>query len=136
MTTPIITYAATLALFTAIDLVWLLGPGRSFYTSELGSLLRSQPNLTAAIAFYLLYAGGLTFFATLPGIKSAMPLHALGLGALLGLVAYGCYDLTNLSVINGFSLRIALIDMAWGTVLSGVVSWLVCQWVLHLGLQA
>jgi uncharacterized membrane protein len=40
--------------------------------------------------------------------------QALAMGALLGLLAYGTYDLTNLAVMKGFTLKIALIDMAWG----------------------
>ena len=43
-------------------------------------------------------------------------------GAILGLIAYGTYDLTNLAVMKGFTTRIAIIDMIWGTVLTGAVS--------------
>ena len=62
------------------------------------------------------------FFAVMPGVKNGSASHALFLGAALGLVAYGTYDLTNLAVINGFNTRIALIDMAWGTALSGAAA--------------
>ena len=134
MTTTLATYAITLILFMGIDIVWLLGPGRPLYMAEIGSLLRNQPNLGAALAFYLLYTGGLTFFAVMPGIKATMPLQALGLGALFGLMAYATYDLTNLAVINGFTSRIAIVDMAWGCVLSAAVSWLACRVILGLNL--
>jgi uncharacterized membrane protein len=127
MTMSLIAYALTLIVFVGIDMVWLMGPGRPFYVAEIGQMLRPQPNIAAAVAFYLLYSVGLTFFAVMPGIKSGVSSQALGLGALLGLVAYATYDLTNLAVVNGFTLRIALIDMAWGCVLSGVVAWLACK---------
>ena len=52
-------------------------------------------------------------------------MHALMLGAALGLVAYGTYDLTNLSVVEGFNWRIAMIDLAWGTALSGATAGIV-----------
>ncbi len=133
MTTILIAYAITLVLFLGIDMVWLMGPGRAFYVAEIGGLLRSQPNLWAAVAFYIVYCIGLTFFAVLPGLKTAVPLHALGLGALFGLVAYATYDLTNLAVLNGFTARIALIDMAWGCFLSGAVSWLTLRMTQFLG---
>ena len=42
--------------------------------------------------------------------------------AILGLIAYGTYDLTNLAVMKGFTTKIAIIDMIWGTVLTGAVS--------------
>jgi len=134
MITFLAAYAITLILFMGIDLVWLMGPGRPIYMAEIGSLLRSQPNLGAALAFYVLYAGGLTYFAVTPGLKAAIPLQALGLGALFGLMAYATYDLTNLAVVNGFSTRIAVIDMAWGSVLSGAVAWLACRVILGLNL--
>lgn len=122
MTKLIFAYGATLATFVAIDLVWLMWLARPTYVAEMGSLLKKEPHLAAAAAFYLLYAAGLVFFAVSPGIKAGSVMHAMFLGAALGLVAYGTYDLTNLSVVEGFNLRIALIDLAWGTVLSGATA--------------
>ncbi|MFO1034292.1 MAG: DUF2177 family protein [Hyphomicrobiales bacterium] len=115
-------YVCTLLLFVGIDLVWLMGPGRPLYVAEIGSLLRSQPLMGPAFAFYALYAAGLTYFAVWPGVSNGSAVQALGTGALFGLMAYATYDLTNLAVVNGFTTRIALIDMAWGSVLSGLVA--------------
>ena len=122
MTKIIVTYFATLITFLAIDMVWLGWLARATYAAEMGELLRKQPNIGAAVAFYLLYAAGLMFFAIMPGLKSGSTMQAMILGGALGLIAYGTYDLTNLAVVNGFSLRIALIDLAWGTVISGVTA--------------
>jgi uncharacterized membrane protein len=44
------------------------------------------------------------------------------MGALLGLVAYGTYDITNLSTLRGWSLTVTAIDIAWGAVLTAVAS--------------
>jgi uncharacterized membrane protein len=125
MTKYIFAYIATLSSFVAIDLVWLMWIARPIYVEEMGNLLRKEPQLAVAVAFYFLYAAGLMFFAIAPGLKSGSATYALFLGAALGLVAYGTYDLTNLSVVEGFNLRIALIDLIWGTVLSGVTAALV-----------
>ena len=124
MITSLIAYTLSLFVLLVLDLFWLLGPGRPLYISEIGGLLRSQPQLGASAAFYLLYAAGLTYFGVMPGLKSSSAVLALGQGALFGLMAYATYDLTNLAVLNGFTLRIALIDLAWGTVLSGVTAWI------------
>jgi uncharacterized membrane protein len=70
----------------------------------------------------LLYAAGLIFFAINPGIKAGSVFQAMLLGGALGLIAYGTYDLTNLSVLNNYSVKIALIDLVWGTVLSGATA--------------
>ncbi len=125
MTKYIFAYIATLTSFVAIDLVWLMWLARSTYVAEMGNLLRKEPQLVAAVAFYLLYAAGLMFFAVSPGLKAGSVMHAMFLGAALGLVAYGTYDLTSLSVVEGFNLRIALIDLVWGTILSGATAALV-----------
>ncbi len=125
MTKIIVTYLVTLISFVAIDLVWLMWLARPTYVAEMGNLLRKEPQLFAAVAFYLLYAAGLMFFAVLPGLKAGSVMYAMFVGAALGMVAYGTYDLTNLSVVEGFNLRIALIDLVWGTVLSGATAALV-----------
>ncbi|MDP8997113.1 MAG: DUF2177 family protein [Pseudomonadota bacterium] len=127
MLIPLIAYALSLVVLLVLDLFWLLGPGRPFYVAEIGGLLRSQPQLGASIAFYLLYAAGLTYFGVMPSLKTSSAGLAMGQGALFGLMAYATYDLTNLAVLNGFTLRIALIDMAWGSVLSGVTAWIVTK---------
>ncbi|MGL5446449.1 MAG: DUF2177 family protein [Rhabdaerophilum sp.] len=108
--------------FLVIDMIWLLYIARGVYMSEIGAILKPQPNLWAAAAFYLLYLVGLTLFVLLPAAESGSVMRAALLGAAFGLVAYGTYDLTNLAVLQGFTTRIALIDMAWGTFLTASVS--------------
>jgi uncharacterized membrane protein len=109
-------------LFLAIDLVWLMWIGRGFYTAEIGALLRQPPNLSAAGLFYVLYITGLMVMVIWPAFQGQSALQALLYGAILGLIAYGTYDLTNLAVMKGFTAKIAVIDMIWGTVLTGVVA--------------
>jgi uncharacterized membrane protein len=118
MTQILLAYVVTLVAFLGIDYVWLAWIAKQTYASEMGGLLREQPNFVAAAAFYLLYCAGLVLFAVNPGLKGASVLLALGLGAALGLVAYGTYNLTALAVLNGFSMRLAIIDMAWGAFVS------------------
>ena len=134
MSASLFSYVITLVLFVAIDFVWLTGPGRPLYVAEIGNLLRAQPNLVAAGAFYLLYSVGLTYFGVMPGLSSAAPPVALFHGALFGLMAYATYDLTCLAVLNGFTTKIALIDIAWGSLLSGTVAWAVCYILLASGM--
>ena len=43
-------------------------------------------------------------------------------GAVLGFVAYATYDLTNLAVIRNWPLALSFIDIAWGTLVSGVAA--------------
>ncbi len=130
----LVSYIIIVVLFVAIDMVWLMGVARSTYVAEIGTLLKKQPNLTAALIFYLGYALGVWFFAVSPGLNSGSWLIAAGLGAAIGAMAYGTYDFTNLSVMEGFGWRIAIIDMVWGTVLSGVTAGLATRLVMMFGL--
>ena len=133
MTKILFAYFVTLVVFVAIDMVWLMWLARPIYLSEIGNLIRKQPNLVAALVFYLVFAGGLVFFAVMPGLKSGSLMQGLALGAVLGFVAYGTYDLTNLSTMNGFGFKIAMIDLVWGTCLSAITSVIACALVARLG---
>jgi uncharacterized membrane protein len=110
------------AIFLVLDLVWLTKLGRGFYLAEIGALLLPRPKFAAAAAFYLLYVTGLVVMVIKPAYLSGSVGQAAMQGALLGLVAYGTYDLTNLAVMKGFTLKIALIDLFWGTFLTAVTA--------------
>jgi uncharacterized membrane protein len=122
MTHWIVLWLAAAVLFLAIDMVWLLWLGRSIYVSEIGGILRQPPNMAAAGAFYVLYITGLMIMVIWPAFKAQSVAQGLAYGALLGLIAYGTYDLTNLAVMKGFTTKIAIIDMIWGTILTGSVA--------------
>lgn len=118
----IVAYATTLVVFVVVDFIWLGFVAKGFYRTELGDLLLPRPNLVAAVLFYLLFAAGLFLFVVQPAVASGSLLRAALLGAAFGLVAYGTYDLTNLATLKGFSPRLAAVDMAWGTVLTGIAA--------------
>ena len=40
----------------------------------------------------------------------------------MGLVIYGVYDLTNYAVLRGWTLKVTLLDIGWGTFACGVLS--------------
>lgn len=122
LTQWLILWIAAAVLFLVIDMVWLLWLGRGFYVTEIGDLLRQPPNMGAAGAFYILYVTGLMVMVVWPAVQGGSISQAVLYGAFLGLIAYGTYDLTNLAVMKGFTTKIAIIDMAWGTVLTGIVS--------------
>ena len=113
-------YLAILFAMAAIDLVWLGVVARKFYRDQLGSLLRDKPRLLPAAAFYLLYPIGILMFASLPGSEARSVLHAGVLGTAFGFFAYATYDLTNLAVLRGWPVLLAFVDMAWGSVLTGL----------------
>ena len=70
--------------------------------------------------FYPLYVGGILFFCVLPAQSEGAWTRALGRGALLGLIAYATYGLSNLATLRGWSLSVTLVDIVWGMVASRV----------------
>jgi uncharacterized membrane protein len=115
-------YALTFAAFFAIDMIWLGLVAKGFYRKHLGYLMAPDVNWPAAIIFYLLFIAGILVFVVVPGLKSGSIGMTVLRGALFGLITYATYDLTNLATIKNWPLTVTLVDLAWGTILSVVVS--------------
>jgi len=115
-------YVLTFVAFMAIDMIWLGTMTSRFYRPQLGDMLRPSPNWIVAVCFYLAYVVGVLVLAVLPGHDSGELWRATLYGALLGFVAYGTYDLTNLSALKGFPAVVAVVDLAWGTVLTAATA--------------
>ena len=100
---------------------------KGFYSQELGELARRQesilaPRWGAAMLVYLLIPGGIVLFVRPLLGENCTAWQAFGSGALFGLILYGVYDLTNLAVLEKWTLRMTLADIAWGCVLCGTIS--------------
>lgn len=119
MVAHLVAYAATAIVFFAIDFVWLSTVSAGFYRPRLGALLLDQPNLIIAGLFYLFYVAGIVYFAVAPALAGGGWSKALIAGLVLGFVAYGTYDLTNLSTLRDWPWSVTLVDLAWGTALTG-----------------
>ena len=120
MQTALIAYISAALVFFGLDFVWLSRVAIGFYRSQIGETLRDRPNMLAAGLFYLFYIAGIVYFAVLPGLqKDSLAVACLN-GALLGLIAYGTYDMTNLATLKNWSLTVSIVDMLWGTVLTAL----------------
>ena len=115
-------YGVAVVTFLIIDMIWLGLVARSFYQAQMGHLMRANVNWAAAGVFYLVFVAGIVILAVRPAIENQSLTQALVLGAVLGLVTYAAYDLTNLATLEGFPLTVALVDLVWGTVLCSTVS--------------
>lgn len=116
-------YGATAIVMLALDLLWLGVIATSFYRDGIGHLIADPPNLVAGGVFYLLYPAGVMLFAVAPAVWSGAPglvpwSRAVLAGALFGFFAYATYDLSNLATLRDWPLRLALVDIAWGTALT------------------
>ena len=120
-------YAATLGVFLALDAVWLSTMAQRLYQPAIGHLMREGFAWEPALAFYLLYVLGLVVFAVLPGCASARARVAAWRGALFGLIAYATYDLTNQATLRDWPWAVTVIDLCWGTLVSGVAAGVACR---------
>ena len=114
--------AITAALvFGALDAVWLSWAGPNFYRPRLGDILADSFRMMPALVFYAAYIAAIVWFAVRPGLSLGIGAAALN-GALLGAICYATYDLTNYATLKKWPLSVALIDMGWGTVLTGAAA--------------
>ncbi|MEX0916555.1 MAG: DUF2177 family protein, partial [Candidatus Spechtbacterales bacterium] len=63
----------------------------------------------------------IAFFVVLPGVQGNFSFGKIFLfGALLGIVAYGTYDLTNQATLKNWPAIVSVVDIVWGAVLTGI----------------
>jgi uncharacterized membrane protein len=117
-----VAYLSTAIVFFGVDFVWLSTMTSRFYRSRMGDMLLDQPNFAAAGLFYLVYVAGVVYLAVIPAVNAGNFATALVGGAVLGLIAYGTYDMTNLATLKNWSLSLSIVDMAWGTFLTSLAA--------------
>ena len=115
-------YLASAIVFLLMDMVWLGVVSKDLYREQMGTLLAQPFNIAAAVAFYALFVAGVVIFAVQPAVTDGSIARALMLGALFGFFTYMTYDLTALAVIKDFPAKLALIDIAWGSVVTAIAA--------------
>lgn len=127
---------ATAISFLSLDAIWLSLAASRLYRPKLGTLLLDRFELAPAALFYLIYIAGILVFAVAPALGTGRWASAAMRGALLGLVAYATYDLTNQATLRGWSIAITIADLCWGTFVTGTaatVGFMVARWTLARG---
>ncbi len=120
MRPAIVAFISSLVVMGVLDGTWIsLALGR-IYKPGIGHLMADKIVAPAALAFYLLYAAGITYVVTLPALAAGSFGDAVSRGAVLGLIAYGTYDLTSLAIMQGWPAYVTIADMIWGTILTAV----------------
>ncbi|MGJ7562366.1 DUF2177 family protein [Variovorax sp. GB1R11] len=121
-TKHLVAWAVTFVVLLVIDMIWLGVVAKGMYQEAMGDLMSPKPRLAFAAVFYLIYPIGLLIFAIVPGLAAQGVMRAALMGGLFGLFCYATYDLTNLAVIRNWPLALSFIDIAWGTLVSGVAA--------------
>lgn len=110
-------------IFLVADAVMLPTVVKPLFERHLGDAILGRPRILPAVLFYLLYIAGIIWFAGWPALRDGVPSMALVNGAILGLVAYGTYELVSWTVMRDWHPSMVAVDMAWGTVLTAVAAW-------------
>jgi len=103
-----------------MDTVWL-----TFQYSYNASIIKNvqksvmKMRYIPALLVYLIMPIAVTYLAIVP---SKTIQESVQKGALVGLAMYGVYDLTNLATLDGWTNRMAIQDIAWGTFLCSVTA--------------
>jgi len=113
---------ATAVVFLGLDAIWLktfIGP---FFRKRIGHMMREDPMLGVAGGFYLVYALGIVYFAVVPALDAGVVTPALYNGAFLGLLGYGTYEATSMSIMKDWKWSMLVADIAWGMFVSAVAA--------------
>jgi uncharacterized membrane protein len=123
LTKYIVAYIATGIGFALIDSIWLRSMYTRLYQPEIGEMMmKGGFRIGPAVVFYLLYILGMMIFAVGPALQSGKWQTALVWGALLGFFCYMTYDLTNHATLKVWSTKVTVLDIIWGTFLTGSAS--------------
>lgn len=128
----IVAYLATLLPLAVLDAIWLLVVAKGFYAQHMSFLFSKTINFVPVLFFYPLYALAVLLLAVLPAVSAGSWTQALWRGALLGLAAYGAYDLTNHATIANWPKVMTFIDMGWGVFVSTAASVIAYQIIVAL----
>jgi uncharacterized membrane protein len=115
----VVGWLSVAVLMLVLDLTWLGVAAREIYAQALGELLRPQAHLGAALLFYAMYVSFVVGFAVLDA--STLRQAAIR-GAGMGFFAYATYELTNWAVITNWPPELIVVDVLWGTFLTGLIA--------------
>ena len=113
----ILTFVSSILTFLGLDAVWIKFVAQPELTKIASGYLAPQPNLAAAIIFYLIYIIGVLFVS----LKfSNNPKAAAVNGLMLGVLAYSTYELTNMATLANWSWKMVILDTTWGGILTAI----------------
>lgn len=115
----LVAYLITAVVFLIIDYIWLGVVMKDYFQEQLSHLMREEVQLGIAALFYLFYAAGIVMLAIVPALEAQSWVKAVFLGATLGFLTYGTYDVTNAATLKDWPMMMSIIDVAWGTALTG-----------------
>jgi uncharacterized membrane protein len=115
------------AVALVVDLLWITKISSGMYLEGMGPIARLNsegrmaPVLWSAVIVYLIIPLAVTVFIC-NDLATTSWAVVIAKGAFLGFCMYGVYDFTNYATLKDWPLKMALIDVAWGTFLCALLS--------------
>ncbi len=119
-------FSISLIAFVILDFIWFRIV-KNFNLRELAEIGRMNDGqfdvlIIPALVTYVLMALAVAIFIA-PHFTEFDPWWRTFLvGAVMGLIIYGIFDLTNLAILKNYPIKFMIVDMSWGTFVFGLVS--------------
>ena len=105
-------YLVTAVIFFGLDFFGLRYLVKPVFERHAAELLAENVRIGPAFAFYAAYVAGLIYLVSLPALRAGQPGMALLNGAVVGALAYGTYEFTNLATLKHWSWQMVATDLA------------------------
>ena len=115
-------YIKFAVILLVIDMIWIRG-FTSIHKEQLEKVQKSplQIDMKAGTLFYVLAA--IAYFEVIKKLAINKE-DAFKKGALLGLLMYGTFDITNKTIFKDYTWDYAIKDTLWGTFAMGAASYI------------
>jgi uncharacterized membrane protein len=108
---------SVMGIFLFLDFIWLFVLMGEWYQEMLGHLLSPSPLIFPALLFYFGYP---VLLAIIVSWRAEKTKDAFFYGALIGIISYGTYELTNASTLPSWPLSVVFVDILWGMCVSSI----------------
>lgn len=120
MLSYLVVYLVTFTAFLIVDFVGLSYLIKPIFARDIGPLLLDEFRVVPAFLFYAFLIFVVMWFVSWPALDAGMPLlWVFGSAALLGAAAYGTFEFTNYAILKDWTPTLVMVDLTWGTVVTG-----------------
>lgn len=128
----IYTFLFSLPALAILDFLFIGVLMQSTYLKYMSPVVTVKFNIIYAFLFYIFYLAGIFFFVLYPNFPVYNLQKVILTGALFGFICYMTYDLVNLATVENWPLKLAIIDMLWGTFITATISAIAYQTYFYL----
>jgi uncharacterized membrane protein len=115
-----IAYLSTFIVFLAVDYVGLSYLLKPLFMRHIEPLMLEQFRVVPAFLFYAFLIFVVMWFVSWPALSEGKSLlWVFGSAALIGAASYGTFEFTNYAILKDWAAQMVVVDLIWGTVVTG-----------------